>query len=563
MRSIGIEVNSSALRIVELEQRTEGARLTSAVTVPTFLFASQELAGSGDAARAALVAEVDQWLERYTQAGVHVRGGVTGITGRELMLRYVEVPEGDEKRQAIIIQFELDDLLEKAEEELIYDHTVLFDPDSAGVQTAALALAKDSYLQRIYDQLAELKLSPGRVTPSCLALYHAYLLGAEAEDEETVLLLSVGCEESEFCLVRKGVLVFARNLNVGLKEMAEILAEHKKLPLDKAYRALIGKTDVTPNERGSRDGTRLQVELWSQADELHRALESTLTFARIHLKEPGLNVNRVLLAGDLVKLTGGVEVMRQRFRQPVEVLDPFALLEERAKQPDVVRRGEWDPNKVPGCYAVATGLARIGLESQPGAAVNLESTAVKAKRNFLHRTVFLYAGALAVVLMLLWMIASTHELAQAADEQSRAIQGEEQAVRDLTQRLKQAEKEVRDAEPLVEALRATLEPTAHSLRVVYALREFANENPELIVEEISIEPPEDAGENAEMEMVVFFENKGRLSSRELHDLLVDSLREETRGAIRPGGLTSEPREYRDGFGDRYKIRAMLATPGTE
>lgn len=553
MRAIGIEVNSASVRFVELEKQADGVRLVSALTVPTVMFDPD--CTDTDAA----FGEADELLAKYAQAGLSYSRGVIGVSGRELMLRYMKIADAPPVQQRAMIELELDDLVGEDAESIIHDYIGLRSDLGADEQTMLVAMTKNEFLEGTVKNLAKLKVKPTRITPSTLGLFNAFLLGGEVSDTETVLVASIGFAETEMCIVRGGELMFARNINNGGKALAEVIAEAKGMPTAKAWRLVLAKSDFSS---GATDG--LQARLLGATDQLARGLESSINFARLQLRVPRLAVDRVVLTGDLCRIKGIKEVFQKTLGKPVELLNPFATL-EAAKIPDACRRGDNDPIKFPYQYGVAAGLARIGLEAHPFA-VNLEPKSVGTIRQFVHQSLFLYGSVAVAMIAMALMVISAGEAADTTQKAQQRAQMAKANVERQVQAFDKARQSYQAAEPAMRSVRAALLPTYQFLDAMNAIRAFADAHEELIVESIDFVPPRERDIRASytMAVVLYFTDTAPEGHQPLIQQLTTKIREMCGESVRPDGLVPTEMDLDANSplktGEKYLLQITFAQP---
>ena len=565
MGAIGIDPGSSAVRFVELEKTPEGVKLVSAITVPTELFADD----TTDIEKP--LAEAGGLLDKYAGAGLTYSRGIVGLSGRELILRYFKVPVGPEARQQLSIKFEIDEITNHGTDDVAFDWAVLprAEEDLSEDDTVLVALAKTDFVERQNDRLRALHLKPQVLTTSSLGLYNSWLLGGESGENEFVLLAHIGYAETELCLLHDTALVFARNVTQGGKQFAEAATEHWNAPAIKCWKGLMAKGDMSPPSPGRRDGDAVQVSLWSVGDQFYRMLESSVNFAKLQLRMRGVNLSKIVLAGEITRMKGFMEFMASRFKQPVVPFNPFAHI-GTSDVADACKRGDGDPVTYPAQYAVAAGLARMALEKD-ALSVKLETRATIERRKFLHGSLFLYGAALAAMVMVTLMILSASDYLKTTDKLKKDAMRQQQAVKSEADRFTEARSGYEKALPLTRSAYAALDPTAQFLTVMRALRDFANQHDEMIVSAVRMDPPaataNDITAPHTMTATLYFEEKGGRTPDELIRMLTDELPVRCKDALAPSGAikVDDMREAKDDglpSGMRYTLIITLMPHGT-
>ncbi|HKD99825.1 MAG TPA: hypothetical protein VKE69_02350, partial [Planctomycetota bacterium] len=115
-----------------------------------------------------------------------------GLTGRDTILRYSQVPRLGDAQLRSLMTFEVAELATQAGGDLASDFNVLpIPPSLKGEDTVLVGLARNEALEAAAAALAGTKASVGAFTPNALALYDAFLkLGSVGDDG--VLIANVG-----------------------------------------------------------------------------------------------------------------------------------------------------------------------------------------------------------------------------------------------------------------------------------------------------------------------------------------------------------------------------------
>lgn len=127
------------------------------------------------------------------EAGVPLKDAVCGLAGRDMTLRYSQVPPTPDWQLRNLMDLEIQDLAQQSGGALSADYNLLQMQDEAsGVDTVLLALAKDEALDRLQGELADGGGSVAAFVPNCTALYNAYLKCGPVEPDAVVCLVNIG-----------------------------------------------------------------------------------------------------------------------------------------------------------------------------------------------------------------------------------------------------------------------------------------------------------------------------------------------------------------------------------
>ena len=335
--------------------------------------------------------------------GVPLGGAVCGLTGRDMMLRYSQVPPTPDWQLRNLMDLEIADLSQQSGGALSADYNLMPSQDAeSGVDTVLLALAKDEALDRCQGELAAAGGSVAAVVPNSTALYNSFLKCGPVEADAVVCLVHVGHQTIDVAIVKGTDLLFARNLSTGAKVFDDAIAGAFGVSERKAEALKKDLLDIDPANRGrhaSGQAEKVALAATSAAGAITSAIQSSISFCKAQTKMADLRVDRVLLSGGGARLRGLRGFLREALRCPVEEFDPFANLDLSELPPAEAEllasmRSE---------AVIALGLAVGRLDDSLYAIEILPEAARKAQR-FRERTVWNIAAGVVVaaVLALEW-----------------------------------------------------------------------------------------------------------------------------------------------------------------
>lgn len=139
---------------------------------------------------------------------------VVAVDGREASVRTLELPAGAAKRVAEVIPFELDELLPFEVSDAVVTHQPIDrTPTLLRVLAAAVPKARVSTLLA---ELAAAKLEPREIAVGAVALDGLRHVVPALEAPGPLLLVSLGTERMDLCVLEKGACTFARTTSGGL-----------------------------------------------------------------------------------------------------------------------------------------------------------------------------------------------------------------------------------------------------------------------------------------------------------------------------------------------------------
>lgn len=319
-----------------------------------------------------------------------------GLTGRDVNIRYTRVPLVPDWQLRKLMRFEVEEVGDQSGSNVASDFNLLPTlPEIEDEDVCLLAMAREPMLE---EHLAGLAGVGGRLdafAPCALGLYNAWMRYGAIEDE-TVLIADIGHENIDVILVRGADLLFARNLSGGSRLFDTALAERFGVSAGKARQLKVELATLRPGAQyANATQEKASRSLLGAAGQLLSLLQSTVMFCKSQVRVANLRVDRVLLCGGGARLDGLCEYLSSGMNVPVELFDPFLVVDTSALAPQVAE-------ELAGAHlesVVALGLATMA--SDPDSySIEILPAKLRAQREFLGGTVFAIAAAVLAVLFL-------------------------------------------------------------------------------------------------------------------------------------------------------------------
>jgi type IV pilus assembly protein PilM len=417
------------------------------------------------------------------ESGIPLQGSVCGLAGRDMTLRYSQVPPTPDWQLRNLMDLEIQDLAQQSGGSLSADYNLLPPQgEDASVETVLLALAKDEALERLQ---AEVRAGGGSVAafvPNCTALYNAFLKCGPVEPDAVVCLANIGHETIDIALVKGTDLLFARNLGGGTKVLDDAIASAFNVSGRKAEALKKDLLDLDPQSRGryaSGQAEKVTVAAGGAAASITAAIQSSLGFCKAQTKIADLRLDKVLVCGGGARLRGLRSMLRESLRAPVEVFDPFANL-------DLSQLPATDAEQLQAMRheaVVALGLA-VGRLDDTLYSLEILPESVRRKQRFQQRTIWnIAAGAVAAGLLALQVSRGRKEV-EAAEDWLSSVRRSVAVANSIHGEAAAAIESNKVARALVEHLSAQALPLHGLLRTQRALA--ANLPPQLWVRKIEV-----------------------------------------------------------------------------
>ncbi|MDP6519618.1 MAG: pilus assembly protein PilM, partial [Planctomycetota bacterium] len=312
------------------------------------------------------------------------------LTGRDVNIRYTRVPQVPDWQLRKLMRFEVEEVGDASGASVASDFNLLPDvPEIEGEDIVLLALARDPVMDTHLAGLAAVNGAIDSFAPASLGLYNAWTHYGVVEDE-TVMLVNIGHENTDVVIVRGPDLLFARNLTGGSGLFDEAIGQRFGVGLEQAEQIKIQHATLQPGARyENANAEKASRCILGAAGQLTSLLQSAVLFCRSQIKVTSLKVDRVLLCGGGAGLEGLPEYLAKGMGMAVELFDPFRVVDVSALTPE--EADLLDEYKLES--VVALGLATMG--SAPEAySIEVLPADLRRKREFFGGTIYLVASAL-------------------------------------------------------------------------------------------------------------------------------------------------------------------------
>lgn len=483
-KTIAIDPGAHSFKVLGLKDGKGGLELQSFASVPAATGA-QGLAG----------------------LGLPLKGIVAGVAGRDMTLRYVQVPPSPDWQLRNLMELEITDLASQSGDELSADYNLLApveeDPDG---ETVLMALARNEALERVSQVVEEAGGSVAAHVPNCIAIYNAYLRTYPAEEDQVVCIANIGHETVDIALAKGQDLLFARNLSGGGKVLDEAIASAFDVSARKAEVLKKELLDLDPASRGkyaSGQAEKVTVAAGGAATMLASAVQSSIAFCRSQTGISDLNLDKLLICGGSARLRGIRGYLRESLRCPVELFDPFAAVD--TSKLDDAELEELDRNRSEA--VVALGLAATVLDPSLYS-LEILPEAVKRRQRFMQRTIFNIAAVILASGLLAWQFSNRSALQEEVRRDARRAQGRASAAQRTHKEVEELVARNELYKGVVAELQRRSVPLDGSLNVLRALQELMP--PELWIESIEIARSNNRTQSPTVEVKGFGKNiKGR------------------------------------------------------
>ncbi len=339
---IGIDIGSSSVKLVQLkEQRgTYVLKNVGMLPLPAEAIVDNALMDTSS------IVETIRSLAK--SLGVKVKDGACSISGNAVIIRKISLPEMSSEELEDQIQWEAEQYIPFDINDVFLDFQILGPDhmDTSKMQVLLVASKKDI----INDYVAVFREAGLRlvvVDVDSFAVQNAFEQNYSPGEDEMVALINIGASIMNLNIVRGGLSLFTRDVQMGGNAYTEELQKQVGISGEEAERLKIS------GEYAAQ--TKLRDVVARVNDTLAQEMRRSLDF---YISSAGdERVSKVYLSGGCAKIGQLVETVNQKLGVPVEVLDPFRKLKVNEKTFDTEYLEQIGP-----LMTVAVGLAtrRVG-----------------------------------------------------------------------------------------------------------------------------------------------------------------------------------------------------------
>jgi type IV pilus assembly protein PilM len=447
-KSIAVDPGSYTITVLGLKDGKHGLEMTSFGAVPA-----------------------KQGAQGLASLGLPLGGSVAGVAGRDMTLRYTQVPPAPDWQLRNLMELEIADLSSQSGDELSADYNLLPPTDEeADSDTILMALARNEALESVTELIGSAGGSIAAHVPNCIAIYNAYLRTHPTDEDQVVCIANIGHETIDIALAKGQDLLFARNLSGGGKVLDDAIASAFNVSSRKAATLKVELLDLDPASRGkfaSGQAEKVTMAAGGASTMLVSAIQSSLAFCKQQTGQADLNLDLVLLCGGSARLRGIRGLLREALRCPVDLFDPFVSVDCSALGSDELAEFEAHRSEA----VVALGLAAGAIDSSLYS-LEILPESVKRRQRFFQRTIFNIAAGLVLAAVLGFMAFTANNEMDGAvkgKSRSRALLSRVEGTHRQTQKIL---KENTLTQELVEILVNKSLPLDGTIRVMRALQEI-------------------------------------------------------------------------------------------
>jgi type IV pilus assembly protein PilM len=310
---VGLDIGSSAVKAVELKKKGAGYELVNL---------GMESLGQDTVVDGAIMDSftVANAIEKiFGENKIKTKNVATAVSGHSVIVKKIGVNAPTEEEVAAAIPYEAQQYIpfDMADVNLSYE---VLGPamTGPGYDVMLVAVKRDKILNHT-NVLSQAGKVPIVVDIDAFAMQNAFEVNYDPPPDRMIALLNIGASIMNINILRGGVPLFTRDVSVGGNQYTDTLQKELDLSFEDAERLKQGKevSTVSPETRTPHIRSVSEILL----------LEVQKTFDFFRQTTTAENIQQIYAGGGTARIEGLVDLLKEEFNIPVEILNPFQRVE--------------------------------------------------------------------------------------------------------------------------------------------------------------------------------------------------------------------------------------------
>ncbi len=335
---VGLDIGSSSVKAVELKKKGAEFELLN-LGLETF---DPDTVVDGSIMNAPHAS--DKLKKIFTDNKIKTKDVATSVSGHSVIVKKITVNAASEEEVANAIEYEAQQHIPFDIADVFKDYQVFGPaPTGGGFDVLLVAVKREKILNHT-NVLSMAGNNATIVDIDAFALQNAFEVSYEPPPDQMTALLNIGASIMNINIVRGSVPLFTRDVSVGGNQYTDTLQKELDLSFEDAEKLKQGHevANVAPDAKAPHIRSVSEILL----------LEIQKTFDFFKQTASTENIQRIYVAGGTAKIEGLVDLLKEEFSIPVEVLNPFQKVTVNPSRFDKTYVDEIAPR-----MTVAVGLA--------------------------------------------------------------------------------------------------------------------------------------------------------------------------------------------------------------
>jgi type IV pilus assembly protein PilM len=342
---VGLDIGSSGVKLVELKERKAGEFTLMRLGIEPL---SPEAIVDGSIMDSSLVVDAIHRLNDQTK--VKSTNYATSLSGHSVIIKKIQLPVMPEEELAESIQWEAEQYIPFDINDVRLDYVVLSDGEAGRDNMDVLLVAvKRDKVNDYVSVISQTGKTPTIVDVDAFAVQNAYEINYDLDTRKVVALINMGASVTNINILSRGTTVFWRDITMGGNYFTESLQREFNLSFQQAETLKRGE----PVDRYSPSDARAVLDTVS--GEMASEIRKTFDFFSATSSEGP--VDELVLSGGCALTPNLLQVLRERFEVPTEMMNPLKKIHYKESDFD----STWLQSIAPMmAVAVGLGIRKVG-----------------------------------------------------------------------------------------------------------------------------------------------------------------------------------------------------------
>jgi type IV pilus assembly protein PilM len=326
---LGLDIGSTSVKLVSLKEKRVRGQI--AYSLQSFGMKPLPPEAIVDGALMNTTAIVQAIQELVAELKVKQKETAIGVSGHSVIIKKITMPRMTQDELEESIQWEAEQYIPFDVKDVNIDTQILKSDvnDATGQMDVLLVAAKKDMINDYTAVVAEAGLMPTVVDVDAFAVQNMFCANYEPNDAETVVLINAGAAVVNINIISNGMTVFTRDVTIGGNQFTEEIQKQLNVSYEEAEALKIGGGAGDADSVVPQDVERVIQGVAEQvAGEIQRSLDFYAGTA------PDATFARVYLSGGTAKIPALFKTIEARVGVPVEILNPFKIVEVDNKRFD-------------------------------------------------------------------------------------------------------------------------------------------------------------------------------------------------------------------------------------
>lgn len=341
---IGIDIGSNSVKMVQLKEVRGGYQLVNLgmAMLPPEAIVDNAIMDSG-----AVVGVIRDLVESHK---VKTKNVAASVSGHSVIIRKIQLPIMTEEEMEASIQWEAEQYIPFEISEVNLDFQILGpDPNDSSQMNVILVAAKKDFVNDYVALFKECGLNPLVMDVDCFSVANVYEANYSVAENEVVALIDLGASSLNVNILKGGMSVFTRDIQMGGNIFNEELQKRLGLNSEDAEKVKLG------GEVNGISAETVTAIVEDATEALTTDIQRSLDFFSASSSDE--RPRKIYITGGVSKVPAVRSSLAQRLGVEVQLIDPWRQITYNQKQ--------FDPEYMQAAgplFTVAVGLAmrRVG-----------------------------------------------------------------------------------------------------------------------------------------------------------------------------------------------------------